>query len=103
MYLSPRGGILSFIQILYLEGSLPFIAKEGSLTYYISDVGQTAYLYSHGAFLWSLKKHIPDVAMILWSLEKHLPDVAMILWSLEKHLPDVASYGAWRSTFPTLH
>ncbi|KAL6141498.1 hypothetical protein ACLB2K_059786 [Fragaria x ananassa] len=42
------------------------IDKEGSLLHYVSDVGHNAYLYSHGAFLWSLEKHLPDVALMIF-------------------------------------
>ncbi|KAL6208320.1 hypothetical protein ACLB2K_019271 [Fragaria x ananassa] len=56
------------VRCLDLEGdrSLPFIDKEGSLFHYTSDVGINTYLYSHGAFLWSLEKHIPDVALMIF-------------------------------------
>ena len=29
-------------------------------------MGQNAHLYSHGAFLWSLEKHLPDVALMIF-------------------------------------
>ena len=47
-------------------GSLPFIAKEGSLTYYVSDVGQTIHNYYQGVFLWSLEEHLPDVVWMIF-------------------------------------
>ncbi|KAL6135028.1 hypothetical protein ACLB2K_067256 [Fragaria x ananassa] len=40
--------------------------KEGSLLHYVSDVGHNTYLYSHGAFLWSLEKHLLDVALTIF-------------------------------------
>ncbi|KAL6185239.1 hypothetical protein ACLB2K_041373 [Fragaria x ananassa] len=51
---------------LFYRGSLPFIDKEGSLLHYISDVGQTAHLYSHGAFLQSLEEHLPIAALMIF-------------------------------------
>ncbi|KAL6191613.1 hypothetical protein ACLB2K_038003 [Fragaria x ananassa] len=63
------GGILSFRypDLTYIQReSLPFTDKEGSLLHYISDVGHCTYLYSHGAFLWSLEKHLPDVALMIF-------------------------------------
>ena len=47
-------------------GSLPFIAKEGSLFLHTSDVRLIIHLYSYGAFLWSLEKHLPDVALMIF-------------------------------------
>ena len=47
-------------------GSLPFIVKEGSLTYYVSDVGPTTHISSYDAFLWSLGEHLLDVAWIIF-------------------------------------
>ncbi|KAL6195451.1 hypothetical protein ACLB2K_031070 [Fragaria x ananassa] len=51
---------------LFYRGSLPFIDKEGFLLHYISDVGQTVHLYSHGVFLWSLEEHIPVAALMIF-------------------------------------
>ncbi|KAL6178622.1 hypothetical protein ACLB2K_050140 [Fragaria x ananassa] len=46
-------------------GSLPFIAKEGSLTLYFSDVGLITHIYSLGVFLWSLEKQLPVAALMI--------------------------------------
>ncbi|KAL6201728.1 hypothetical protein ACLB2K_025440 [Fragaria x ananassa] len=47
-------------------GSLPFIAKEGSLTYYVSDVGLTTHISSYYTFSWSLGEHLPDVVPMIF-------------------------------------
>ena len=47
-------------------GSLPFIAKEGSLLLHVSDVGLTIHISYHGAFLWSLEEHLPDVVPMIF-------------------------------------
>ncbi|KAL6187922.1 hypothetical protein ACLB2K_039317 [Fragaria x ananassa] len=64
----PRGTWLRPLRIKYrlwgYNGIHP--DKEGSLLHYISDVGHNTYLYSHGAFLWSLEKHLPDVALMIF-------------------------------------
>ncbi|KAL6133503.1 hypothetical protein ACLB2K_065738 [Fragaria x ananassa] len=46
-------------------GSLPFIAKEGSLTLHVSNVEQDAHISSYNAFLWSLEEHLPDVVSMI--------------------------------------
>ena len=47
-------------------GNLPFIAKEDSLIYYVSDVRLNTHISSYDAFLWSLREHIPDVARMIF-------------------------------------
>ncbi|KAL6133314.1 hypothetical protein ACLB2K_065551 [Fragaria x ananassa] len=54
-----------YIPLLH-RGSLPFIAKEGSLFLHTSDVGLTIHLHSHGTFLWSLEKHLPGVVPMIF-------------------------------------